>query len=203
MERVVTLLAGLPQAEVNTLASEGCTSGEDLSLCTLLDIEQMLSDTPVVKRRKLSMIGRYITRGQTIEEATTMPTVASHLNTIAVAAAAPNLLLSPLPPPPPGPSPFQDPNRGAPKLYTNAIENFSGSPMDFEACEKKTRALLGQTSYKGLMTTPPEATDLVSQKRNRELYHMFMTAIMDGSGLHIINGIAEPDGHAAWKAIHD
>jgi hypothetical protein len=103
MEKVITLLAGLSQAEVNTLASEGCTSGEDLSLCTtLLDIEQMLSDTPVVKRRKLSMIGSYIARGQTIEEATTMPTVANHLNTVAVAAAAPNLL-PPLPPPPPGP----------------------------------------------------------------------------------------------------
>jgi hypothetical protein len=126
-----------------------------------------------------------------------MPTVANHLNTVAVAAAAPNLL----PPLPPGPSPFQDPNRGAPKLYTNAIHNFSGSPMDFEAREKKTRALLGQTSYEGLMTTPPAAGDPVSQKRNRELYHMFMTAIMDGSGLHIINGIAEPDGHAAWTAL--
>jgi hypothetical protein len=185
MERVITLLAGLSQAEVNTLASEGCTSGEDLSLCTLLDIEQiMLSETPVVKRRKLYTTGSYMARGQTIEEATTMPTVANHLNTVAVAAVAPNLL-PPLPPPPPGPSPFQDPNRGAPKLYTNAIENFSGSPMDFEAAwEKKTRALLGQTSYEGLMTTPPEFGDLVPQKRNRELYHMFtMTAIMDGSGL--------------------
>jgi hypothetical protein len=79
MERVITLLAGLSQAEVNTLASEGCTRGEDLSLCTLPDIEQMLSDTPVVKRRKLSMIGSYIVRGQTIEEAATMPTVANHL----------------------------------------------------------------------------------------------------------------------------
>jgi hypothetical protein len=30
-----------------------------------------------------------------------------------------------------------------------------------------------------------------------------MTAIMDGSGLHIINGIAEPDGHVTWMAIYD
>jgi hypothetical protein len=138
MERVIRLLAGLSQAEVNTLASEGFPSGEDLSLCTLPHIEQMLSEMPVVKRRKLSMIGSYITRGQTIEEATTMPTVANHLNTVGLAAAAPNLL-PPLPPPPPGPLPFQDPNRGTLKLYTNAIENSSGSPMDFEAWEKKRR----------------------------------------------------------------
>jgi hypothetical protein len=92
----------------------------------------MLTEAPVVMRRKLSMIGSYIARGKTIEAVTMMPKVVNHLNTIAVAAAAPNL------PPPPGPSPFQDPNRGAPKLYTNVIENFLGSPMDFEAWEKKT-----------------------------------------------------------------
>jgi hypothetical protein len=71
MERAITQLAGLSQAEVNSsLASEGCTSGEDLSLCMLSDIEQMLTEAPVVKRPKLSIIGSYIARGQTIEAGT-------------------------------------------------------------------------------------------------------------------------------------
>jgi hypothetical protein len=146
------------------------------------------------KRRKVSMIGSYIARGQTIEEATMTPTVVNHLNTVAVAAAAaPNL--RPLPPPPPGPSPFQDPNRGAPKLY-QCNREFLGFAHGFRSMGKEdTSTPREQTSYEGLMTA---SRDPVSQKRNRELCHMFMTAIMDGSGLHIINGIAEPDGHAAW-----
>jgi hypothetical protein len=202
LERSITILSGLTPEELAALAEAGIVSGDDLSFITFIDIGEILGEASVVKRRKLSMIANYLARGQTLSDATMMPTIVDYLNTL-IAASHPHPVPAPLPPQVPQPVPplSQDPNRGAPKLYPNSIEKFSGSPMDFEDWEKKTRALLGQTAYDTFMTDPPPEGDLVAGKRNRELFNMFMTAIMDGSGLHIINGITDQDGHVAWNAI--
>ena len=31
---------------------------------------------------------------------------------------------------------------------------------------------------------------------------MFITALMNGAGMHILNGVINQDGHAAWMAIN-
>jgi hypothetical protein len=45
--------------------------------------------------------------------------------------------------------------------------------------------------------------DIVLETRNNELYHMFVTAYMNGSGMHLLNSVADQEGHAAFTAIKD
>jgi hypothetical protein len=196
MERAITVLSGLTPDEIVTMASEGINNGEDLSAVTFADISAILENASVVKRRKLSHIGNYLAQGQLITDATTMPLIINHLNT-PVAPMANNALPAALPPIPPPP----DPTRGALRLYVNSIEKYSGSPIDFEDWELKTRATLGQTAYARFLTTAPVAGDVLQEARNKELYNMFVTALMHGSGMHILNGVPDQDGHAAWTAI--
>jgi hypothetical protein len=195
MERAITVLSGLTPDEIVTLASEGVNNGEDLSAVTFADISAILETASVVKRRKLSHIGNYLAQGHLINDATTMPLIINHLST-PVAPIANNAAQAALPPIPP-----PDPTRGALRLYVNSIEKYSGSPIDFEGWELKTRVTLGQTAYATFLTNSPVAGDVLQEARNKELYNMFVTALMHGSGMHILNGVPDQDGHAAWSAI--
>jgi hypothetical protein len=194
MERTIVTLAGLNAADTAALAAQGIVTGEDLSAITFADISSTMENASVVQRRKLSHIGSYLARGQVISEATTMPTIINYLNTpvVPVMNPAPPQLAPPRPP---------DPSRGALRLHINSIEKYSGSPIDFEDWELKTSATLGQTAYAMFLSEPPTPGDLVQLTRNRELYNMFVTAIMDGSGMHSLNGVTDQDGHGAWMAI--
>ena len=134
--------------------------------------------------------------GQMIDEATTMPSIISYLN----APVAP-VMNNPLPPPyvPPPPDPR---TRGALRLSVNSINKFLGSPpIDYEDWELKTRATLGQTTYMTFLTTAPVAGDQAQAARNRELYNMFVTALHQGSGMHLLHASPTYDGHAAWQEI--
>jgi hypothetical protein len=170
MEQSIVNLSGLTTEEVNALAAAGIRNGEDLSMIEFGDISTIMTAASIVKRRKLSHVGRYLARGQEIDDATTMPTITSYLNT-PVAPVVNNPVPPVYVPPPP------DPSRGALRLYINSIEKFTGSPLDFEDWELKTRATLGQTGYATFLIAPPVAGDAIQEARNRELCNMFVTAL--------------------------
>jgi hypothetical protein len=201
MERGITVLSGMTTDEATSLVAQGIVCGDDLTIVTFADITEILTDASVVKHQKLSLIGSYLALGRTIDEATTVPTIVEHLNTPVTQANNPNPPDAPPPYPrlplPPPPRLPEDPDRGALKLYSNLIEKFLGYPINFEDWEKKTRSILGQTAYAAFLEGPPMEGDLVAEKRNLELYNMFVTAVMDGSGMYILNGIIGQDGHAA------
>lgn len=117
MERVITVLPALTTDEVNSLAGQdGIRSGDALTIVTFPDITEILTEASVVvKCQKLSLIGSYLARGQTIEEATMRPNIVNHLNTpvAPVNTNQPDAPLYPrLPPPPPTPrSPHKTPDR--------------------------------------------------------------------------------------------
>jgi hypothetical protein len=95
-----------------------------------------------------------------------------------------------------------DVTRGAPKVYVNPLEVYSGEPLDWEVWERSTRATIGQTNYSSFLTAPPTAGDLVEEHRNHEFYNMLLKATQEGSAAHILRGIANQNGHAAWNALH-
>jgi hypothetical protein len=64
---------------------------------------------------------------------------------------------------------------------------------------KDERYTLGQTAYAMFLTEPPTPGDVVQAGRNRELYNMFVTAIMDGSGIHILIGVRVDEGYDVAK----
>jgi hypothetical protein len=176
------------------LVAQGIVNGEDLFTITFADITDILPDTSVVKHRKLSHIGSDFARGQVINEATTMPTIITYLNTPVVH------VINPAAPPLAAPK-SPDPTIGALRLYINSTEKYSGSPIDFEDWELKTSATLGQTAYAMFLACPPTPEDIIQAASFHKLYNMFVTAIMDGSGMHILNGGADQDGHGAWMVI--
>jgi hypothetical protein len=199
MDVVIRTLSSLDAAETAALATNGVMTREDLSMITFEDITYALPDgTSVVKRRRLSLISQYLARGQTIDVATTMPEIINYLNTPPVPIFKQGPPVMPPPPPPP------DPTRGALRLYVNSIEEYLGSPIDFEDWELKTRATIGQMAYARFLGQPPVVGDILEQTRNNELYNMLTTAsaLMDGSGMHILTGVNNQDGHGAWTAIN-
>jgi hypothetical protein len=141
MDPVIRTLSSLGAAEIAALAANEVATREDLSMITFEDITALPDGTIIVKRRILSLIGRYLVRGQLIDVATTMPEINSYLNTPPIPVY--NQGAPPLLPPPPPP----DPTRGALRLHINSIKKYSGSPIDFEDWELKTRTTIGQTAY--------------------------------------------------------
>jgi hypothetical protein len=47
----------------------------------------------------------------------------------------------------------------------------------------------------------PVAGNATQEARNRELNNMVMTALCQGSGMHLLDASPDDDGHAAWQAI--
>jgi hypothetical protein len=112
-------LSGFTTADNTALAAQGIANGEDLSAITFVDITDILGEASVVKRRRLSLIGSYLARGQVIDEDTTMPNIITYLNTPVVP------VINPTAAPPAAPRP-PDPARGALRLHINSTEKYSG-----------------------------------------------------------------------------
>ena len=196
METTIVALTGASAPELALLATQGVTSGQDLSMITYVDIITILPNSGLLTRRKLSLIGQYIGKGQNVTPAITMPGIVLFLNTPTVqATTGPPPIGSPIHPP--------DPTRGALKLYVNGLTEFSRNPIEYEQWELAARATLGQTVYGKLLETPPPTGDIILETRNNELYHMFVTAFMNSSGMHLLNLVADQDGHTAFTAIKD
>jgi hypothetical protein len=64
------------------------------------------------------------------------------------------------------------------------------------------RATIGQAAYARFLLTPPTPGDALEETRNSKLYNMFTTALMDRSGMHILTGVINQDGHGAWTTIN-
>jgi hypothetical protein len=83
----------------------------------------------------------------------------------------------PLPPIPNAGYP-PDPSRGAPKLYIDSLKEYNGNPIDSETWELTTKSTLGQTTYAELLHNPPEVANVIATARDKELFHMFVKALM-------------------------
>ena len=132
MEQTIIDLSGLEAAEIAALATLGVNNGADLSFITFEDLTDILGATSIVKLRKLSLIGSYVMWGQVIDVTTMMPMITSYLNTPVQQNN------NPVPPVPNVLPP--DPTRGALRMHVNSIEKYTGSPIDFEDWELKTKA---------------------------------------------------------------
>ncbi len=83
-------------------------------MITYVDIITILPNSGLLTRRKLSLIGQYIGKGQNVTPAITMPGIVLFLNTPTVqATTGPPPIGSPIHPP--------GPTRGALKLYVNGL----------------------------------------------------------------------------------
>jgi hypothetical protein len=97
-----------------------------------------------------------------------------------------------------------DPVCVALKLYVNSLTEFSGQPIEYEQWELAARATLVQSVYGSLLDDPPMSGDVVMEARNKELFHMLVTAFMTGSGMHLlqVNEVVD-NGHMAYTSIKE
>jgi hypothetical protein len=160
----------------------------------------ILPGATTVRKRKLALVGAYVARGQTLSGTTRIIGIQAYLNAPNIMAAEPQ----PLPPIPPAGYP-PDPSRGAPKLYIDSLKEYDGNPINFEIWELATKNTLGQTTYANLLHDPPDVTNIISVARDKELFHMLVKALMNGSAMHILQVLhaagTESGRSAAWAAI--
>ena len=79
MEIHIVNLSGATTAEIALLGVEGVNNGSDLSILQPGDIHKILLGATITKIRKLTAIGEYIARGQSVTATTTMVDIKTHL----------------------------------------------------------------------------------------------------------------------------
>ena len=122
MDVAIVNLASLSVDEIASLAAGGINNGDDLMVMEFADIVAILPTANILKQRKLAQIARYLAMGNTVEVSTTIADIMQCIATPTVARAIGGARVPAA----------EDPARGAPKIYVNYLEKFSGIPIDFE-----------------------------------------------------------------------
>ena len=192
----VKRITGMSDAAIAELDNLGVRTEDDLRWTQFVDYPDTI---PIVFRRKLESISQFLARGNTLEANTTMVGVQERVN---------------LPPLPPGglvPNPpgMGDPDRGAPKVYTDPLPEFSGEAVDYEEWERKAGATIKQTAYKGLLDNPATVGNPVEEARSKELFNMIFSCVAGGHALNATIEKVHDDnnglecGYLAWKSLKD
>jgi hypothetical protein len=163
---VIKDLVGLSDTDIEHLRQDGISSSEDLSFIQFMDLNAEIN---VVKRRKLDMIRQYLeVPDYKITATTTMHEIKRCINDFK----------------PVNGSRVEgkgvDIDRGAPKIYTDHLKEFSGDPIDYEEWEGASAATLKQTIYKEYLSRPPVVGNDYEKARNAELYNMILSAVRKG-----------------------
>ena len=82
-----------------------------------------------------------------------------------------------------------DPYRGAPKVRTDMLANFSGEAVEYKDWESKTGATIKLTAYKDLLDNPATPGDVIAEARSKELYNMILSCVAGGHALNTIEKV--------------
>ena len=193
IDQRIKRISGISDPDVLELKNIGINTEDDLRYTEFVDYPGTIA---LIKRRKLDTISKYLACGNALNATITMGDVQLALNTPAApvgAAAVP---------------PAGDPDRGAPKVYTDPLPDFSGDVVDYEEWERKAGATIKQTAYKGLLDNPAIAGNAVQEARSKELFNMILSCVAGGHALNTIEKVRDDNaglecGYHAWKALKD
>jgi hypothetical protein len=194
VDNVIKSITGLTQAESDALQDQGILSQDDLSYVEFEDLPNAIT---IVKRRKLDLLGKYLTLGGpaltvntdmrdvqkfTVEKSTTTGTTGSTLAESLVG--------------------------GGPKVQTNPLKTFSGDPIDYEDWVNESLATLRQTVYKPFMDRTADVSKPNEVARNAELYNIILSAVLKGHACNIVEKLKDDpnvgeSGFEAWKALKE
>ena len=186
-------LVNLQLSEVQTLTDLGIQSEDDLSY---IKFEDLPTSIPLVKRRKLSMVGAYLAVETKLSDRITMKKIQSKMNPKQKSSKKSSHSNGTV----------QAPSKSSTlKIGTNPLPSFSGDPWDYEKWSKGIRSTLGQIStYKQFMINPPNAVNSNEVDRDEEFFHMIMSAIGDNHALNVVEKSEQDNGesgHHLWKAM--
>ena len=195
IDQRVQRIIGLTDDQLAAMKNVGIMNEDDLRYSQFVDYPTTI---PVIVRRKLELITRYLANRNALSASMDMLSVQTAMIAPPAASVGPG----------PGHGGAVDPSRGAPKVYTDPISNFSGDAVDFEEWERKAGATMKQTVYKDFLTRPATAGDAVEEARSKELYNMILSCVADGHALNTIEKVRDDNqglecGYLAWKALND
>ena len=153
-----------------------------------VDFEDLPDTIPIVKHRKLNMIGAYLTAiNNKINASTTLSEIRKKVceakrppQQTVVQTAAPS-----------NPSQAKV-DRKSLKVTTNPLAKFLGYPWHWEDWSREVKSTLGQTlQYDRFLTTAPDASKDEEVTRDKELFHMLSAAIGNGHALNIVEKCVE------------
>lgn len=187
----VKSITGLSTADCTTLQGDGIATQEDLSFVRFEDLDNGIS---IVKRRKLELVGRYLAiDGNTLTATSTIDDIRNYLHNQTRGTTG-------------GTSGRNSVDAGAPKVYTDPLNEFSGDPIDYEEWEGKSAATLRQTVYKTYLDRNADPTKPYEVARNAELYNMILSAVRTGHAHSRVESLKDDptvgeSGFHAWKAL--
>ena len=196
IDQRVKRITGLLDAEIAELQGLGIANEQDLQFAEFVDYPEYI---PLIKRRKLDVISRYLAQGNALNAMITITEIQQIVSTpVAPVGAAPLGLAAQAP----------DPGRGAPKVYTDPLPDFSGDVVDYEDWERKAGATIKQTAYKDLLDSPATVGNTVEEARSKELYNMILSCVAGGHALNTIEKVRDDNnglecGFKAWKSLKD
>ena len=144
------------------------------------------------------MIGTFLATGGTLTATITSAEIQQSFRAPAARAGGAVLL----------PPEALDPYRGAPKVQTDMLANFSGEAVDYEDWERKAGVNIKQTAYKDLLDNPATPGDVISEARSKELYNMILSCVAGGHALNTIEKVRDSNnnvecGYKAWKYLKE
>ena len=131
IDQRVKRVAGLSNDEVAALHAIGAENEDDLKYIQFVDLPNTV---PLIKRRKLEFICKYLAVDNALNATTTMDEVRQDVNT----PAAPVRFAGHGPPG----GAATDPSKEAPKVYTDPLADFSGDAIDYEDWARKAGATI-------------------------------------------------------------
>jgi hypothetical protein len=187
-------LAGVTRDQMTLLVNAGVLNDVDLGTLTQSDFDTLLPEASIVTRRRLFSIGQFVTSGEVLDAETSMLDILTKLKN----ASSPTSTAAP------AAAFFQDPSRGAPKMYVDGLTDFGGAPIKWEDWSIGTGATLGQTVYSDLLSSAPAEGNVLAKTRDRELYFMFKKALYQGAAYHIVKRTSTTEsGHQVWRDLHE
>ena len=193
----VKRIVDLADDEVQAIEdATGAVNEEDLRYLRFEDFPNVV---PLLKRRKLQVLIKFLEQGKALNAMITMDQVQVEANTAGtLAAVQPSV----------GNRNVPDPTRGAPKVHTDMLSNFSGDAVDYEEWERKSASTIKQTVYGEFLQGPAPVNDLIKTTRSKELFNMILSCVADGHALNTIEKVRDDNngsecGYSAWKALKD
>ena len=182
---------------VTILEGLGVRTEDDLQWT---EFEEYLNKISVVMRRKLDTVSRFLATGNELDATSTLNTIQLTLNPPALPVGVPG----PAPLPPLG----LDLVRGAPKVYTDPLPDFSGEVTNYEDWERKAGVTIKQTGYKAYLDRPLIIGDVVEEACSKELYNMILSCVTGEHALNTIEKVRDNNngkecGYLAWKSLKD
>ena len=193
VDNVIKSITGLNQVESDALQDHGILSQDDLNYVEFEDLPDVIT---IVKRRKLSLLGKYLTLGG---PALTVNTNMREVLKFTVEKSTMTGITG---------STLAESLGGGPKVQTNPLKTFSGDPIDYEDWVNESLATLRQTVYKPFMDRTADVNKPNEVARNAELYNIILSAVLKGHACNIVEKLKDDpnigeSGFEAWKALKE